>query len=548
MFERYTEKARRVVFFARYEASQFGSPYIETEHLLLGLLREDKALTNRLLRSHASVEIIRRQIEGHTTIREKVSTSVDLPLSNEGKRVLAYAADEAERLSHKHIGTEHLLLGLLREEKCFAAEILHQRGLRLHTLREELARTSQEKSQPARRTGEFARRTSWNLTPNRYTEALEVHRKAGRELLDLTASNPTTIGLRYREDELLRALAHREALIYEPQPKGLLRAREAVAAYYAERGSTVSPDDLILTTSTSEAYSFVFRLLCDPGDTVLAPQPSYPLFDFLADIQDVKLVPYELVYDHGWQIDSHSLQKAIEGERTTGVPCRAVLVVHPNNPTGSYVKAHEVDELNRTCAANAMAIIADEVFLDYSLGAEPLTFSSNRDALTFTLSGLSKISGLPQMKVAWIAVSGPEAAKAEALRRLEVIADTYLSMNAPVQCAVPEMLEERHGIYRQLMYRIRENLAELDSQLAAQKLCHRLAIEGGWYAVLRVPVTGSDEDLAIRLLNETGVLVQPGHFYDFPADGFLVLSLITESQPFRTGISRVLQFIATKCG
>ena len=236
MFERYTEKARRVVFFARYEASQFGSPYIETEHLLLGLLREDKALTNRLLRSHASVEIIRRQIEGHTTIREKVSTSVDLPLSNEGKRVLAYAADEAERLSHKHIGTEHLLLGLLREEKCFAAEILHQRGLRLHTLREELARTSQEKSQPARRTGEFARRNSWNLTPNRYTEALEVHRKAGRELLDLTASNPTTIGLRYREDELLRALAHREALIYEPQPKGLLRAREAVAAYYAERG------------------------------------------------------------------------------------------------------------------------------------------------------------------------------------------------------------------------------------------------------------------------------------------------------------------------
>ena len=195
-----------------------------------------------------------------------------------------------------------------------------------------------------------------------------------------------------------------------------------------------------------------------------------------------------------------------------------------------------------------MAIIADEVFLDYSLGAEPLTFSSNRGTLTLTLSGLSKISGLPQMKVAWIAVSGPEAAKAEALRRLEVIADTYLSMNAPVQWAVPEMLEERHGIHRQLMYRGRENLAELDAQLAAQKLCHRLAIEGGWYAVLRVPATSSDEDLAIRLLNETGVLVQPGHFYDFPADGFLVLSLITESQPFRTGISRVLQFIATKCG
>jgi alanine-synthesizing transaminase len=548
MFERYTEKARRVVFFARYEASQFGSPYIETEHLLLGLLREDKALTNRFLRSHASVEIIRKQIEGHTTIREKVPTSVDLPLSNEGKRVLAYAADEAERLAHKHIGTEHLLLGLLREEKCFAAEILHERGLRLSTIREELARTSQEKSQPARRTDEFSRRTSWNLATNRYSSALEAYRKAGRELLDLTASNPTTIGLRYREDELLRALAHREALVYEPQPKGLLSARKAVAAYYVGRGSTVSPDDLILTTSTSEAYSFVFRLLCDPGDAVLAPAPSYPLFDFLADIQDVKLVPYQLVYDHGWQIDSHSLQNAIEGERAANASCRAVLVVHPNNPTGSYVKPHEADELNRICAGNGMAIIADEVFLDYSLGAEPLTFSSNRDTLTFTLSGLSKISGLPQMKVAWIAVSGPDALKAEALRRLEVIADTYLSMNAPVQWAIQEMLEERHGIQRQLMYRIRENLAELDSQLAAQKLCHRLAIEGGWYTVLRVPVTSSDEDLAIRLLNETGVLVQPGHFYDFPADGFLVLSLITDSQTFRTGISRVLQFIATNCG
>ncbi len=306
MFERYTEKARRVVFFARYEASQFGSPYIETEHLLLGLLREDKALTNRFLRSHASVEMIRKQIEGHTTIREKVSTSVDLPLSNEGKRVLAYAADEAERLSHKHIGTEHLLLGLLREEKCFAAEILHERGLRLSAIREELARTSQEKSLVSQRKGEFSRRTSWNLTTNRYTETLEARRKAEGELLDLTVSNPTTIGLRYREDELLRALAHREALTYEPQPKGLLSAREAVAAYYAKRKSTISTNNLILTTSTSEAYSFVFRLLCDVGDAVLAPAPSYPLFDFLADIQDVKLVPYELVYDHGWQIDSHS--------------------------------------------------------------------------------------------------------------------------------------------------------------------------------------------------------------------------------------------------
>ncbi len=397
--------------------------------------------------------------------------------------------------------------------------------------------------------GFFARRTSWNLTPNRYTEALAAHRRAGREVLDLTASNPTTIGLRYRDEELLPALARREALIYEPEPRGLLCAREAIAGYYAEQGSRVSPDDLILTTSTSEAYSFVFRLLCDPGDALLAPAPSYPLFDFLADLQDVKLVPYELVYDHGWQIDFHSLRTALEGARGAGENCRAVLVVHPNNPTGSYVKPHEADELNHVCAANELAVVADEVFLDYSLGTGPQpTFSSNRDTLTFTLSGLSKISGLPQMKVAWIVVTGPEALKAEALRRLEVVADTYLSMNAAVQWAVPVMLEERHGIHRQLMYRIRENLAELDSQLATQKLCHRLAIEGGWYAVLRVPVTASDEDLAISLLRETGVLVQPGHFYDFPAEGHLVLSLITEPQIFQNGISRMLQFVATNCG
>jgi len=395
----------------------------------------------------------------------------------------------------------------------------------------------------------FAQRTSWNLTSNRYAEALEVHRLAGREVIDLTASNPTTVGLRYREEELLQALTHREALAYEPQPKGLLSAREAIAAYYLERGSHVLPDDMVLTTSTSEAYSFVFRLLCNPGDALLAPTPSYPLFDFLADLQDVKLVAYDLLYDHGWQIDFQSLQTAIDGVQATGGKCRAVLVVHPNNPTGSYVKAYEAEQLNRICTANHLAIIADEVFLDYSLAQTPVqTFSANRDVLTFNLSGLSKISAMPQMKVAWVSVNGPEVLKVEALRRLEVIADTYLSMNAPVQWAVPVMVEERHGIQRQLMYRIRENLAELDAQLAAQKLCQRLEVEGGWYAVLRVPVTGSDEDLAIRLLQETSVLVQPGHFYDFPAEGYLVLSLITESQTFQQGIGRALQFIATTCG
>ncbi len=392
----------------------------------------------------------------------------------------------------------------------------------------------------------FARRTSWDLTTNRYTEALDAHQRAGRELLDLTASNPTTIGLHYRDDILLRALADRECLRYEPQPKGLLAAREAIAAYYAERGRALSPDDLLLTTSTSEGYSFVFRLLCDPGDALLVPTPSYPLFDFLADIQDVRLVPYELVYDHGWQMDFASLRGAMERAKTEGARCRAVLVVHPNNPTGSYVKPHEAEELNRICAENGVAIIADEVFLDYSLvKAEPLTFSANREALTFTLSGLSKISALPQMKVAWIAVSGPRDLSTDALARLELIADTYLSMNAPVQLAAPTMLEERHSIQAQLMQRIQENLRELDAQLAAQKPCQRLEVEGGWYAVLRVPATCPDEELAIALLQEKGVLVQPGHFYDFPADGYLIVSLITQTCVFQTGMGRLLEYVAT---
>ena len=393
----------------------------------------------------------------------------------------------------------------------------------------------------------FSRRTAWDLAKNRYTQALEEHRRAGRELLDLTASNPTTIGLNFREDELLQSLTHSGALTYEPAAQGLLSAREAVAAYYAEKGSQVSAEDLILTTSTSEAYSFVFRLLCNPGDAVLVPAPSYPLFDFLADLNDVKLVSYELVYDHGWQIDFESLRVAMRRTQADGSCCHAVLVVHPNNPTGSFVKSHEVAELNRLCANNEIAIIADEVFLDYALGTEvPSTFSGNTAALTFSLSGLSKISCLPQMKVAWVATNGPEELKKEALARLAIVSDTYLSMNAPAQLALPMMLAERRSIQPQVMQRIRTNLAELDAQLTSQSLCQRLTVEGGWYAVLRVPVLGSDEEFAITLLRNTGVLVHPGHFYNFPGEGYMVASLITPAVEFAEGLRRTLQFIASR--
>jgi aspartate/methionine/tyrosine aminotransferase len=393
----------------------------------------------------------------------------------------------------------------------------------------------------------FSRRTGWNLAANRYTDALEKHRKSGRELFDLTASNPTTVGLTYRESTLAQSLANPSGFTYEPIAKGLRPAREAISDYYAEKGAVISPDNLVLTTSTSEAYSFAFRLLCDAGDAVLVPVPSYPLFDFLADLNDVKLAPYELVYDHGWQVDFTSLQAAIKRAQSEGGTCRAVLVVHPNNPTGSFIKPIELAELNRICAAHKLALISDEVFLDYRLtGAPPHTFAANSDGLTFTLSGLSKVSALPQMKVAWIVTSGPVDLQRDALARLDVIADTYLSMNAPVQLAVPELLTERLSIQPQLLHRIQTNLAALDARLADQTLCARLNIEGGWYALLRVPALGSDEDLAVSLLDATGVLVQPGHFYNFAGDGHLIVSLITPTEVFAKGLSRLLGAVADR--
>jgi alanine-synthesizing transaminase len=381
----------------------------------------------------------------------------------------------------------------------------------------------------------FADRTNWNLEPNRLSKSLARHRAAGKPLLDLSASNPTECGFRYENEEILKTLSDPASLKYEPNPKGLETARQAVAAYYAACGNEVPVEDILLTTSTSEAYSFVFRTLCNTGDEIAVPSPSYPLFDFLAEIQDVKLVRYPLVYDHGWQIDFHALERAIT-PRTRGI-----IVVHPNNPTGHFCKPEEVARLNEICSARQMAVIADEVFLDFVLAEQrPDSFAANARALTFTMSGLSKISGLPQMKAAWLIVSGPEELKAQALARLEVIADTYLSMNAPVQLAMPEFLELRHGFQEQLMERVRTNLAELDRQLAAQKSCSRLTVEGGWYAVVRVPATRPDEDLAIEMLTTKGVYVHPGHFYDFAGDGYLVVSLITPEKEFAEGIEALL--------
>jgi aspartate/methionine/tyrosine aminotransferase len=389
----------------------------------------------------------------------------------------------------------------------------------------------------------FSDRTNWKLTRNRFTEALDEVRSSGARVLDLTISNPTRAGLRYDERLILQSLASPHAMDYDPQPRGLPIARAAVAAYYqTTHGIHLDPGQLILTTSTSEGYSFVFRLLCNPGDELLVPKPSYPLFEFLADLQDVKLVPYPLIYDHGWQMDFPSLEKAVT--KST----RGVVVVHPNNPTGSYVHPQERESLNHFCQKHRLAIIADEVFLDYSHDSvAQQSFAANQDVLTFTLSGVSKISALPQMKVAWVVTGGPAAKAEAALARLEVIADTYLSMNVPIQWAAPALLAQREPIQKQLLDRVLANLAELDRQLAAQEACQRLRVEGGWYAVLRVPVTQTDEELAVDLLRRKSVLVHPGHFYDFPNDGYLVLSLITPEVEFAEGIGRMLELMSVDC-
>jgi alanine-synthesizing transaminase len=385
----------------------------------------------------------------------------------------------------------------------------------------------------------FSQRTNWKLSPNRFTQALEAIRASGTKLLDLSVSNPTECGLQYDARAILAAFQNPNALFYDPQPKGLLLAREEVARYYLrDHRVSVDPESIILTTSTSEAYSYVFRLLCDPQDEILVPKPSYPLFDFLADLQDVALVPYSLQYAHGWLADFQSIRRALS-PRT-----RAILLVHPNNPTGSYLRAEEVQHLNNLCQERNLALIVDEVFLDYSFaGIPPRSFTANYNALTFTLSGLSKVAALPQMKVAWLVTSGPGSLVRPALDRLDVIADTYLSLNAPMQWVVPTLFEQRHSLQPQLLQRIRENRVTLQGLISSQPACELLDADAGWYAVLRVPARGSDEDLVIDLLQKQNVIVHPGHFYDFPKDGFLVLSLIAPTEVFNEGVVRLLKFL-----
>jgi alanine-synthesizing transaminase len=377
----------------------------------------------------------------------------------------------------------------------------------------------------------FSSRFHWDLRPNRITRALAEKRREGNKILDLTESNPTRAGLQYPR-EIVTAFADEGILSYEPQPAGMRAAREAVAEYYAAKGIGVEPERILLTASTSEAYSYLFKLLADAGDEVLAPRPSYPLFEFLAAMESVKVRSYPLVYYGGWAIDWEGLVGAIS-ERT-----RAIIVVNPNNPTGSFLKTAELERLAALTVERGIALISDEVFSDYGLASDverAATVANLEGGLAFALGGLSKAAGLPQMKLGWIVVAGGEEEQRRAFERLEWIADTYLSVGTPVECAAARLLAAGRSVREQIRDRTAGNLAFLRKALKGTH-ASLLAVEGGWYATLQVPRVASEEEWTLRLLEQANVLIQPGYFFDFEAEAFLVVSLLTPPAVFEEGV------------
>ena len=372
----------------------------------------------------------------------------------------------------------------------------------------------------------FSRRLDWDTAPNAYSRAVAGHRAAGRPLIDLTESNPARAGL---VEANLEPLTDPRALHYEPDAWGLSAAREAVSAYYEH---AADPARILLTASTSEAYSYLLQLLCDAGDEVLAPRPSYPLFEFLAGLQNVAVRQYPLHYHEGWWLDLASLEERIT-PRT-----RAVIVVSPNNPTGHYLR--NAGALAELCARRSLALICDEVFRDFALdgAAGPSTAYADGECLCFTLSGLSKVCGLPQMKLGWMVLSGPREAVNASGRRLELIADTYLSVSAPVQYAATQWLGGRQSYIEATRARALANLESLRKAGAAP-----LHVEAGWYACLRLPATQTEEQWMTELLDRE-LLVQPGYFYDFETKPWAVVSLITPPAQFGQGLERLLASIS----
>jgi hypothetical protein len=386
----------------------------------------------------------------------------------------------------------------------------------------------------------FSSRTRWDRTENRLSHLLDTRRRSGAPVLDLTESNPTRAGL-LPPPEILAPLAALEALLYDPDPRGSKAAREAVAADRRRLGHDADADRIVLTASTSEAYSLAFKLLSDPGDSVLVPSPSYPLFDFLASLESVRVGRYSLRHDGAWHLDLASLEAAIT-EKT-----RAVVVVNPNNPTGSYLKRDEAAALLDLCAARGLAVLSDEVFADYAFApdAERVTSLDGGDGtLVLAFGGLSKSCGLPQLKLGWIAVSGPASLRDEALARLEIVADTYLAVGTPVQIAAPAILARSLELRTPIAARIARNLAKLLECLPRGSVASVLPPEGGWSAVLRIPATLSEEDRVCRLLERHGVLVHPGYFFDFESEAYVVLSLLAPEATFGVGLGLLLTDLA----
>jgi alanine-synthesizing transaminase len=385
----------------------------------------------------------------------------------------------------------------------------------------------------------FSRRTNWNFAANRLASLLEERRRAGEEVLDLTECNPTRAGLDYPEDAILTAAHQIEALLYEPAPFGLEKARNAVTQYYLERGVRISPDDILLTASTSEAYAFLFKVLLDPGDEVLIPRPSYPLFDYLAALESIEVVSYPLEFDGKWRIDTNVLEGALT-ERT-----RAILAVHPGNPTGMYLKPNDIDRLGELCRRRNLALIVDEVFLDYVLEDDQDRVGSLATAtkgLTFVLSGLSKVAGLPQMKLSWIGIGGPGPYRREARKRLEHVSDVFLSVGTSVQHALETYLRLAKQIQPLILSRLGGNLKLLRDQCSDSPV-DVPPIGGGWYGVLRLPAIKSSEEWALELLSSENVYIHPGYLFDFPIDACLVVSLLTPPGMFREGTRRLLQCV-----
>ena len=392
----------------------------------------------------------------------------------------------------------------------------------------------------------FSSRFHWDSRPNALTALLAEKRRANVSVLDLTESNPTHAGFVYPQEEILGALSDARALRYDPDPRGMLSAREAVSRYYAGRGVDVDPSRIILTASTSEAYSYLFRLLTDPGDQVLVPRPSYPLFEHLAAMESVEARQYPLRYDGGWHMDFAALESAAGSRKT-----RAIVIVNPNNPTGSYLKRHEWTRLAAWASERGLAILSDEVFSDYALtpdGERIATLAAAEEAPVFVMSGLSKITGLPQMKLGWIVASGP--GHRAALDGLEWIADTYLSVGTPVQLALGRMLAAAEFVRDQIRARTAGNLATAcailetsPDEAGAGSVCRILNVEGGWNIVIQVPRTRSEEEWALGLLRDADVLVQPGFFYDFESEAYLVASLLTETVAFQEGIRRLRRYV-----